>query len=145
MWDDNYHVLSWFWLLLTPWTVACRAPSLSMNFTGKNTGVGCHILLRRWVVVVVIIRWMKMIQGSHYFSAALFLKKSLGCYKFWIRLGSRGPQKLILSVLTSLWLFQWRDPIFKHFTLPSPKASLPVWLFFVWGLNLISLSLMNKV
>ena len=33
---------SW-WLFASPWTVACQAP-LSME-TGKNTGVGCHLLL----------------------------------------------------------------------------------------------------
>ena len=31
--------------LVTPWTVACQAP-LSRDFPGKNTGVGCHFLLR---------------------------------------------------------------------------------------------------
>ena len=30
----------------TPWTVARQAP-LSMGFSGKNTGVGCHFLLQR--------------------------------------------------------------------------------------------------
>ena len=29
-----------------PWTVACQAP-LSMEFSRKNTGVGCHFLLQR--------------------------------------------------------------------------------------------------
>ena len=32
--------------LVTPWTVACQA-SLSMGFSSKNTGVGCHFLLQR--------------------------------------------------------------------------------------------------
>ena len=32
--------------LATPWTVACKVP-LSMDFPGKNTGVGCHFLLQR--------------------------------------------------------------------------------------------------
>ena len=32
-------------LLATLWTVAHQAP-LSMGFSGKNTGVGCHFLLR---------------------------------------------------------------------------------------------------
>ena len=32
--------------LATPWTVALQAP-LSMDFPGKNTGVGCHSLLQR--------------------------------------------------------------------------------------------------
>ena len=31
--------------LETPWTVALQAP-LSMDSTGKNTGVGCHFLLQ---------------------------------------------------------------------------------------------------
>ena len=30
--------------LVTPWTVACQAP-LSMGFSRKETGVGCHFLL----------------------------------------------------------------------------------------------------
>ena len=36
--------LSHVQLSATPWTVAYQAP-LSMNFPGKNTGVGCHFLL----------------------------------------------------------------------------------------------------
>ena len=32
-------------LFATSWTVACQAP-LSMEFPGKNTGVGCHFLLQ---------------------------------------------------------------------------------------------------
>ena len=32
-------------LFATPWTVACQAP-LSMEFSSKNTGVGCHSLLQ---------------------------------------------------------------------------------------------------
>ena len=32
-------------LFATPWTVACQAP-LSMEFPGKNTGVGSHSLLQ---------------------------------------------------------------------------------------------------
>ena len=30
---------------MTPWTVACQTP-LSIEFPGKNTGVGCHFLLQ---------------------------------------------------------------------------------------------------
>ena len=29
----------------TPWTVACQVP-LSLGFSSKNTGVGCHSLLQ---------------------------------------------------------------------------------------------------
>ena len=32
-------------LFVTPWAVARQAP-LSMGFSGKNTGVGCHFLLQ---------------------------------------------------------------------------------------------------
>ena len=32
-------------LFLTPWTVARQAP-LSMGFSGKNAGVGSHVLLQ---------------------------------------------------------------------------------------------------
>ena len=32
-------------LFVTPWTVAHQTP-LSMDFPGKNTGVGCHFLLQ---------------------------------------------------------------------------------------------------
>jgi len=38
-------LLSHVWLLVTPWTAAYQA-SLSMDFPGKSTGVGCHCLLR---------------------------------------------------------------------------------------------------
>ena len=31
-------------LFATLWTVACQTP-LFMGFPGKNTGVGCHVLL----------------------------------------------------------------------------------------------------
>ena len=31
--------------LVTPWTVVCRAP-LSWDSPGKNTGAGCHFLLK---------------------------------------------------------------------------------------------------
>ena len=30
---------------VTPWTIACQAP-LSMEFSGKNPGVGCHSFLQ---------------------------------------------------------------------------------------------------
>ena len=33
------------WLFATPWTVALQA-SLPWDFPGKNTGVGCHLLLQ---------------------------------------------------------------------------------------------------
>ena len=34
------------WLFVTLWTITRQAP-LSMEFPGKNTGVGCHFLLQR--------------------------------------------------------------------------------------------------
>ena len=37
--------LSRVWLFATPWTVAGQAP-LSMGFSRKNSGVGCHFLLQ---------------------------------------------------------------------------------------------------
>ena len=37
-------VLSRIQLLVTPWTVAYHTP-LTMEFSGKNPGVGCHFLL----------------------------------------------------------------------------------------------------
>ena len=36
-------------LLATPWTAAYQAPS-SMGFPSKSTGVGCHCLLRAYVL-----------------------------------------------------------------------------------------------
>ena len=38
-------LLSHVWLFATLWTVAYQA-SLSMRFSGKSTGVGCHFLLQ---------------------------------------------------------------------------------------------------
>ena len=40
-------VLSYVWLFVTPWTVVPQVP-LSRDFSGKNTGVGCHFLLQGW-------------------------------------------------------------------------------------------------
>ena len=37
--------LSCVWLFVTLWTVVCQAP-LSMEFSGRNTGVGCDTLLQ---------------------------------------------------------------------------------------------------
>ena len=39
-------LLSRIRLVVTPWTVALQVP-LSVEFSGKNTGVGCHFLLQR--------------------------------------------------------------------------------------------------
>ena len=38
-------MLTHVWLFSTPWTLARQAP-LSMGSPGKNTGVGCHVLLQ---------------------------------------------------------------------------------------------------
>ena len=38
-------MLSHVQLFVTPWSVALQAP-LSMEFSGKNIGVGCHALLQ---------------------------------------------------------------------------------------------------
>ena len=45
---------SCFQFFATPWTVVCQA-SLSMGFSSKNTGVGCHVLF--W--------WIFPTQGSN--------------------------------------------------------------------------------
>ena len=39
-----FAVLSHVQFFATPWTAACQAP-LSMEFSGKNTGVGCQELI----------------------------------------------------------------------------------------------------
>ena len=39
------YLLSQVWMIETPWTVAHQAP-LSLGSPGKNTGVGCHLLLQ---------------------------------------------------------------------------------------------------
>ena len=38
-------LLSCVQLFVTPWTIAHQAP-LSMGFSSKNTGVGCHALFQ---------------------------------------------------------------------------------------------------
>ena len=43
--EDCAHLLSHVQLSVTPGTVACQAP-LSMDFPGKNTGMGCRFLLQ---------------------------------------------------------------------------------------------------
>ena len=44
-WKWKCWSLSRVWLFATPWTRAHQAP-LSWNSLGKNTGVGCHFLLK---------------------------------------------------------------------------------------------------
>ena len=44
-WKVKVKSLSRVQLFATPWTVAYQAP-LSMGFSGRSTGVGCHCLLR---------------------------------------------------------------------------------------------------
>ena len=39
----SYQVMSD--LFVTPWTITCQDP-LSVDFLGKNTGMGCHFLLQ---------------------------------------------------------------------------------------------------
>ena len=41
------HRFSHVQLFATLWTRACQAP-LSIGFSSKNTGVGCHAFLRVW-------------------------------------------------------------------------------------------------
>ena len=51
-WKVKVKSLSRVQLLVTPWTAAHQAP-LSMGFSDKSTGVGCHCLL-----------WRKVMEGS---------------------------------------------------------------------------------
>ena len=44
-WYALVGLLSCVWFLVTPWTIAHQAP-LSMEFSRKVTGVGCHALLQ---------------------------------------------------------------------------------------------------
>ena len=44
-WKVKVKSLSHVRLFATPWTVAYKA-LLSMEFSGKSTGVGCHFLLQ---------------------------------------------------------------------------------------------------
>ena len=44
-WKGKVKSLSRVWLFATPWTAAYQAP-LSLGFSSKSTGVGCHCLLR---------------------------------------------------------------------------------------------------
>ena len=51
-WKVKVKLLSRALLLATPWTAASQAP-LSTDFPGKNTGVGCHCLLRKNSIIVI--------------------------------------------------------------------------------------------
>ena len=44
---------SYVWLSATPWTVSHQAP-LSMEFPGKNPGVGCHFWLQQYILVAYL-------------------------------------------------------------------------------------------
>ena len=64
-------------LFVTPWTAAYQAP-LSMGFSRKSTGVGCHRLLRN----VLLLAIKKDKETEQYMSAwhitkiSVFLKKN---------------------------------------------------------------------
>ena len=61
-WKWKVKSLSGVWFIATPWTAACQAP-LSMGFSRKSTGVGCHHLL--WPTSA---RWKKLeFQKNIYF------------------------------------------------------------------------------
>ena len=50
-WKMKVKSLSHVLLLATPWTAAYQAPP-SMGFPGKSTGVGCHCLLQKLLLVM---------------------------------------------------------------------------------------------
>ena len=45
-WKVKVKLLSWVWLLVTPWTGPPARLLCPWDFPGKSTGVGCHCLLR---------------------------------------------------------------------------------------------------
>ena len=61
------YMLSFVCLFATPWTVAHQVP-LSMEFPGKNTGVGCHFLLQgifpTWDVFNLLGKLLVMADGK---------------------------------------------------------------------------------
>ena len=46
LWKWKCSLLSLVWLFETPWTAIAHEASLPMEFSDKNTGVGCHSFLQ---------------------------------------------------------------------------------------------------
>ena len=81
-------------LFVTLWTVAHQTP-LSMAFPGKNTGVGCHLLLQG----------MFPTQGMHpHFLCLLHCRRVLYHYTAWEALPSPLTVGVVLFLSASLYV-----------------------------------------
>ena len=65
--------LSRVWLFVASWTVAYQA-ALSMGFSSKNTGVGCHFLLQG----IFLIRGSNLISCVSWIAGEFFTSWTLG-------------------------------------------------------------------
>ena len=77
-WKVKVKSLSRVQLLATSWTAAYQAP-LSMGFSGKSTGVGCHCLLHEFANEHEKIRYI-YIYTHHIFFINLSINGWLGCF-----------------------------------------------------------------
>ena len=75
----------------TPWTVAHQVP-LSMEFPGKNTGVGCHFLLQG----ILLIQEPKSptLAGGFFYQWATWEKQQKALFTYYLLLYLHTPIKM---------------------------------------------------
>ena len=148
-------MLSHVWLLASLWTVACDAP-LSMEFSDKNTGAGCHFLLQgifltqglnlhllwllHWQEVLClyhIICYAIVLLNSEYHAWDHFIRSVFSSFMFKFR---KHREKKVFSHVSSLSgyrdthsLFNILAPVFvKNAFYPLPQLCLFEWKVLQW-------------
>ena len=95
----------------TPWTIACKAP-LSIGFSSKNIGVGCHFLHQpKWCYIVLCFHFEETLLKIHVRAsfASVSIKSLmkvliLYCHKILILFYTF---IYVLYILCKIWKTQW--------------------------------------
>ena len=111
--SDSVSWLSHVWFFVTPWTVAHQSP---WNSPGKNTGVGCHVLLQGLFLTQgsnpSLQHWRQILYClSHQESPELCIPDSntepLSCYQSMIH--RPGPAASTPGSLSEIRSLGWQD------------------------------------
>ena len=107
-------------LFVTPWTVVCLAP-LSMEFPGKNIGVGCHSLLQGIFPTQRLNLGLLQCRQNLYYLSHQGIAPSLFQY--------RGPvDRCACSVMADSatpWAIARQAPLSMGFSRQEPWSGLP--------------------
>ena len=106
-------ILSRVWYFAPPWTVALQAP-LSMGFSGKNTGAGCHFLLQMIFPTkglnphLLHCRWI-LLPLSH--------RGSIICWQFWAKIREKISKNKSISINSGFVAFYHYTEVLMAFAL----------------------------